>query len=138
MGFERFGVVCHTKDAKVSEFIDWLERGKVMATRCRRCQTVYFPPKVDCPRCLVEDMEWVEISGQEGELLSYTVVHYGPAGFEDKAPYTMGLAQFPPGVKVLALLPRDLPEDQLRVGMKVKVVPVKLPPDRISYGLEPA
>ena len=83
--FDRFGIVHHTVETKIADFIAYLEEGKVMATRCKQCQALYFPPKIDCPKCLGSDTEWVEIKG-EGELLSYSVVRYGPAGFEDKAP----------------------------------------------------
>ena len=137
MGFDKFGVVCHTTDTKIPDFISYLEEGKVMATRCKGCGSIYFPPKIDCPECLLADMEWRDIK-ENGELISYTVVHYGPAGFEDKTPYTMGLAEFPDGIRVMSLLDRRIPESETRVGMKVKVVPIKLPPDRISYELQKA
>jgi hypothetical protein len=132
MDFGNFGVISHTKDTKIADFITYLEEGKVMATKCKKCQGIYFPPKIDCPKCLLGDMEWKEIKGN-GELISYTVVQYGPTGFEDKTPYTLGIAEFPGGIRALASLNQDIPESETRVGMKVKVVSVKLPPDRISY-----
>lgn len=132
MSFEKFGVVSHSTETKIAEFIDYLEQGKVMYTMCEKCGAVYFPPKRDCPKCLGEEIRWREIK-EEGKLLSYTVVHYGPAGFEDKIPYILGLAEFTEGVKVLALFNREIPLEKIRIGMKIKVVPVKFPPDRISY-----
>ncbi|NIR15464.1 MAG: Zn-ribbon domain-containing OB-fold protein, partial [Desulfobacterales bacterium] len=92
-GFEKFGLVSHTKESKAVDFVTYLEEGKVMGTRCKRCGTKYFPPQVDCPSCVISDVAWFEIKGN-GKLLSYSVVNYGPLGFEDKAPYALALSEF--------------------------------------------
>lgn len=132
MGFEKFGVVTHMKESRAEEFVNYLEQGEVMATRCTHCEANYFPPQVDCPKCLVTDMEWFEIQGS-GALLTYSTVHYGPFGFEDKAPYTLGVAEFAKGIRIFATLSRDIKESEVKVGMKVKVAPAHLADDKISY-----
>ena len=132
MGFEKFGVVSYTVETKVNDFVTYLEQGKVMATRCRKCGTSYFPPRMDCSKCLLSDMEWFEIKGN-GRLLTYSIVNYGPVGFEDKTPYTMAVVEFEDGIKVFGFLSWDIKESDIKVGMGVKVVPMKLPDDRVSY-----
>jgi len=132
MGFENFGTVSFTTEAKVADFITQLEAGRVMATRCRKCGGSYFPPKVDCPRCLSSDVEWFEIKGK-GKLNSYTVVNYGPTGFENDAPYILALAEFDEGIQILARLSRDIEEKDIQVGMSLLVRPVKLADNRIAY-----
>jgi len=132
MSFEKFGVVSHTKEGKASDFVTYLEQGKVMATRCRKCQTSYFPPQVDCPKCLISDMEWFEITGS-GKLITFSVVNYGPLGFEDRAPYIVAIGEFEDGVKIFATFSQGVEEQDITVGMPLKVAPVKLPGDRISY-----
>jgi uncharacterized OB-fold protein len=131
MGFENFGTVSFTAEAKVADFITHLEAGRVMATRCRKCGGSYFPPKADCPRCLLSDVEWFEIKGK-GKLASYTVVNYGPTGFENEAPYILALAEFN-GIQILARLSRDIEEKDIKVGMNLTVSAVKLADNRISY-----
>ena len=131
MGFENFGTVSFTTEAKVADFITHLEAGRVMATRCRKCGASYFPPKADCPRCLSSDVEWFEIKGK-GKLASYTLVNYGPTGFEADAPYILALAEFN-GIQILARLSRDIEEKDIKVGMSLVVSPVKLPGNRIAY-----
>jgi len=37
MGFENFGTVSFTSEAKSADFVSYLEKGKVMATRCQQC-----------------------------------------------------------------------------------------------------
>ncbi|MBW2058674.1 MAG: Zn-ribbon domain-containing OB-fold protein [Deltaproteobacteria bacterium] len=137
MGFGNFGVVSYTKEAKVEPFVEWLVKGKVMAARCRKCGGTQFPPQVDCPRCLSEDMEWIEVSGT-GRLVTYTVVHYGPIGFEDRAPYILALGAFEDGVQILAVLDSDMAQEDIRIGMSLKVVPVLLPHNRIAYQFQSA
>jgi len=132
MGFENFGTVSFTAEAKVADFMTHLEAGKVMATRCRKCGGSYFPPKVDCPKCLSSDVEWFEVKSQ-GKLTSYTVVNYGPSGFENDAPYILALAEFDEGMQILARLSRDITENDIKIGMNLTVNPAKLPDNRIAY-----
>ena len=136
MSFENFGVVSFTTETKASDFVDYLEQGKVMATRCRRCGTNYFPPRMDCPKCVGSDVEWFELKGT-GKLVTYTVVNYGPTGFENDAPYTLGIADFD-GVRVFGRLSKGLKESDIKPGMDVRVLPVKLPGGRIGYEFQKA
>ena len=136
MGFENFGTVSFTVDAKTADFIKYLEGGKVMATRCKKCGVSYFPPRVDCPKCISSEVEWFEVKG-EGELRSYTKVNYGPTGFENDAPYTLALGEFD-GVKILARLSRDIGEKDIKVGMSLVVKPIKLPNNKIAYEFQKA
>ena len=50
--FGKFGIVTHTKESKAVDLVAFLEQGKVMATKCKKCEVSYFPPQVDCPKCL--------------------------------------------------------------------------------------
>ena len=66
--FKKFGTVSFTAITKVNDFIDYLEQGKVMASRCQTCGMVFFPPRADCYKCLTSDMEWVEVSGKGKQI----------------------------------------------------------------------
>ena len=131
MGLENFGTVSFTSEAKAADFVNYLEEGRVMTTRCRQCGGMYFPPKMDCPRCLSDDVEWVEIKG-DGKLATYTIVNYGPTGFENDAPYALAIVDFD-GPRIFGRLSRDIPEADMQVGMPLKVAAVKLPDDRVAY-----
>lgn len=136
MSFENFGVVSFTSKTKASDFVEYLEKGKVMATRCRKCGTNYFPPRMDCPKCVGSDVEWFEIKGN-GSLVTYTIVNYGPTGFENDAPYILAIADFD-GVRVFGRLSKSMKEGDIKPGMLVKVVPAKLADDRIGYEFQKA
>jgi len=135
MSFSMFGKISYISETKVSDFIKHLENNKIMATRCKRCGKLYFPPRADCPHDLSSDMVWEELSGK-CKLITYTTLYFAPLGFEDDIPYTIAVAQLEEGVTVYARLSKEIKDDEIQVGMDLKLVPVHLPNGRISYELK--
>jgi len=129
--FSKFGTVSFTALTKTNDFIDYLEEGKVEGTKCKECGAVFFPPRADCYQCLRSDMEWFEVSGA-GKLLSFTKLEYAPSGFEEDIPYTLALVDYG-AYKVFGRLSRDIPEDEITIGMNVVPHMVKLPNEHISF-----
>jgi uncharacterized OB-fold protein len=132
MSFEKFGMISFTSESKAADFITYLEQGKVMTTRCKQCGTTYFPPKMDCPKCLDSEVEWIEVKGP-GKLATYAVVNYGPTGFEDDTPYVLAVGDFEGGLRVFGRLSKDIAQDDIKVGMSLEIAPVKLGEDKIAY-----
>ena len=129
--FKRFGRISFTAITRVNDFIGYLEEGKVMGTRCKECGAIYFPPRSDCFRCLRSDTEWFEVSGT-GRLLSFSQLNYGPAGFEDDLPYTIALLDYGE-YKVFGKISKDIPYEDLNVGMELKTEVDTLPNSQLSY-----
>lgn len=134
-GLERFGKVSYTSESKVSDFVKYLEQGTVMATRCKRCGSLSFPPRADCQSCFSEEFEWVPLSGR-CRLITYTVAHFAPTGFEADVPYILAVAECEEGVKVFTRVSKSLDPAQLKVGMELKLVPIKLEGDKYSFELQ--
>jgi len=137
MSFSKFGKISYVSQTKVADFVKYLEEGKIMATRCSRCEKLYFPPRADCPDDLSTEMTWQELSGK-CKLLTYTTAHFAPTGFQDDLPYTIALAQCEEGVKVYALVSKDVNEDEIHIGMDLRITPLRLPNGRITYELKKA
>jgi uncharacterized OB-fold protein len=137
MGFERFGTVSFTSTSKVDHFVDLLDQGKVSGTRCRKCGKSFFPPRADCFKCFSAEMEWFEITGM-GQLISYSTLIYAPTGFEQDLPYTIALVQFSNDLKLFGRLSREMVAEEIKIGMKLKATPVKLPNGRVSYEFKEA
>ncbi len=135
VSFSRFGKIGYVSETKVADFVKYLDKGKIMATRCGKCGKLYFPPRADCPDDLSMDMIWQELSGR-CKLLTYTTAHFAPTGFQDDLPYTIALAQCEDGAKVYALLSKDINEDEILIGMDVRITPLQLPNGRITYELK--
>ncbi len=131
MGFEKFGTVSYTAQTKVDKFVDLLEEGKVAGTKCKVCGTSFFPPRADCYSCLSSDMEWFEVSGP-GRLLSFSTLIYAPTGFENDLPYTIALVQFG-DLKVFGRMSKEIKEEEMEIGMPLKVAPITLEGGRVSY-----
>ena len=132
MDFGNFGSVSFTKQAKVLPFIEYLEQNKFMTTMCKKCGKKYFPPRLDCPSCLSSDIEWFEVK-EKGKLLTYTVVNYGPLGFEDEAPYTLAMVEFNDGVRILSRISKNVDPKDIHVDMELRVVPIRPYEEKISY-----
>jgi hypothetical protein len=133
MSFEKFGKISYVSETKIQEFVKHLEEGKIVATKCKKCQRLYFPPRVDCD-CLAGEMEWTQLSGN-CKLITYTTVHFAPASFRYDVPYKLAVAQFEEGPTVFAPLSKDIKEEEIKIGMQLKLVPTKLIGDKTIYEL---
>jgi len=105
--------------SKTAKFWEGLRQGKVYATRCVKCGKLYFPPSGDCPECMSQELEWVELSN-EAELETFTHVVIRPTTFQQYKPYTVAIGKLQEGVKVLAWL-TGFKLSEIKVGMKVKL-----------------
>jgi len=120
--FEWFGKVSYVPHTKVSGFADHLKDGRIMASRCTKCGFITFPPRADCPKCLSGEFEYSEVSG-EGTLVTHTRIDAAPAGFEDVAPYILGVVDLKETGRLLAWFGESIPEEKIEIGMPVQVVP---------------
>jgi uncharacterized OB-fold protein len=129
--FRRFGTVSFTSITKVNDFIDYLQQGKVMGTRCKDCGLAFFPPRADCHQCLKSNVEWFEVSGK-GKLLSYSKLEYAPVGFGEDLPYRIAVLDYG-DYKVFGRIADDVPEEELKLGMEMKTMVNELPNGQLNY-----
>ena len=129
--FKKFGTVSFTSISKVNDFIKYLEQGKVMGTKCKKCGTVHFPPRADCAECLSSEKEWFEVSGT-GELVSFSKLIYAPIGFEEDLPYSIALLDYG-DYKIFGRIAKEIPDENLEIGMTMKTEPITLPNGHLSY-----
>lgn len=129
--FGKFGTVSFTKTTLVNEFISHLEQGKIMSTFCRSCDSSFFPPRADCPECLTREMEWRQVKGK-GRLVSYSLLKYAPAGFEEDLPYTIALLDYGQ-FKVFGRLDKSLDINEVKIGMDLYPAVNQLPGGRLNY-----
>ena len=129
--FKQFGTVSFTAITKTNDFIDYLKDNKVMGTRCKDCGLHFFPPRADCHQCLTSNMQWFEVSGK-GKLVSYSKLQYAPIGFEQDVPYCIALLDYG-DYKVFGRIAKDLPDDDIQVGMEMQTVVNELPNGQLNY-----
>ena len=134
--FKKFGTVSFTSITKTNDFIDFLEGGKVMGTRCKDCGQVFFPPRADCYQCLASNVEWFEVSGS-GKLVTYSKLQFAPVGFEDDVPYSIALLDYGK-YKVFGRIAQNVPDSEIEVGMEMKTVVNKTSNEQLNYVFEKA
>ena len=137
MPFKYFGKINFTPYTKVDKFSDYLQKGKLMGTKCKKCGELYFPPRADCLKCMDDKFEWIEYSGK-GKLHSFTKIFAAPKGFEDIAPYILGIVDLEEGGRLISWI-GDIPENEIEIDMKVKVVPrifEEIPEIKLFYTIE--
>jgi uncharacterized OB-fold protein len=98
----------------------WRQDGdhvSLLATRCRRCGTLTFPPTAACPRCWQRDGLCEETLAQPGTVAACTVVHVPAEGIA--APYALAYIDFDGGVRLCGRLDSW---DDITVGDHVTAV----------------
>jgi uncharacterized OB-fold protein len=120
--FSWFGKVSFVPYTKISDFAVHLKDGRLMASRCKKCGETTFPPRADCPACLADEFEYEEVSGK-ATLHTFTKIEAAPTGFEDVVPYIVGVADLDEGGRALAWIGETIPEEKIKIGMKLQIVP---------------
>ena len=95
------------------------QRYRMEAGKCTKCGKVFFPPRLVCDACKSRKFETIVLP-EEGEIVSYTVIRTAPSGFEDEAPYAVGIVKLGGEVKLLAQIV-DCDFEELAIGGKVRI-----------------
>ncbi len=98
---------------------------KLLIQKCKDCEKFIFYPRIVCPYCFSENVEWVEASGK-GTIYSYTVVvNNAPSAFIDDMPYVVAIIKLEEGVQMLSNIV-DCEPSELKCDMPVEVTFEKL------------
>jgi uncharacterized OB-fold protein len=113
-------------------------RYNIIGTKCTNCKTVFFPPRVVCPKCRSKGkLEDFQFAGG-GEILSYTVIRVPPEGFEKSAPYAVAIIRLDEGTNVAGQIVGDI--EKIDIGKRVRPVFRKMVEDGeeglIHYGIK--
>ncbi len=109
-------------------------RYSLIGVRCTACNTLFFPPRSVCS-CGSENTEPYCFSGL-GAVVSYTIIHVAPSGFENNTPYTIALVKLDEGPVITAEI---VGVENVVIGMRVRSVFRRLQKDEtgvISYGFK--
>ncbi len=94
---------------------------QIWGLKCPRCNRVVVPAQDYCDICAQDMSEWVDV-GQEGKIVTWTVVHRDHVLYPHKVPFAYALIQLD-GADT-ALLHTVLADDYaaIKTGAKVKAV----------------
>lgn len=86
-------------DSKV--FWEGCQNEKLMIQRCEDCDTSIFYPRIICPHCMSDRVQWVESAGK-GKIYSYTVARKHPdPRIREQGPFIIALVTLTEGVRMM-------------------------------------
>ncbi len=89
---------------------------------CNDCQAFFFYPRIFCPRCLSENVEWKPVSGK-GTLHTYVISARPAPGFENDVPYTIAIVKLDEGPHLMTnIVGVEQKPENLPAGLPVEVV----------------
>ncbi len=110
------GFLSNLEDSAALRFYDELQNDRFVTTRCKRCALVFFPPRIICPDCLGEKIEWVRLSGR-GRLYAFTQQHQSLA---HSKPQVVGIVDLE-GARGRIFSIIDAPWEELEIGLPVRI-----------------
>lgn len=110
----------------MDKFYDNLENKKIAGNKCSKCGNVFVPPRKICGKCNVIiplDKNWVDLPNC-GTLVNYTITPYkiNDRSYRKVKPQIIGMVQIDGSNTSIVNRLLDLNPDELKMGMKLKVV----------------
>ncbi len=94
--------------------------GRLVIQRCKDCKKHIFYPRMYCPYCFSDQIEWVKASGK-GKIYSYTVVmNNPPSAFVKDLPYVIAIIKLDEGVQMLTNIV-DCDPKEVKFDMPVEI-----------------
>ncbi len=108
-----------------SIFLHGLREGRILASRCSKCERTLVPPRIACTGCFGRMEEIIEVPPR-GTLMSYTVVSFpflDPfTGVQRPIPYGYGMIRFEGATNTFQYFLSEKEPSRLRIGMGVEAV----------------
>ena len=83
-------------------FWEATRENRLIIQQCKDCEKHIFYPRISCPHCFSDNVEWVEPSGK-GTVYSFTVVENNPpSAFMNDLPYVVAVVKLEEGVQLNA------------------------------------
>jgi hypothetical protein len=97
------------------------DNGRIMGTRCKKCNLLYVPPRIYCERCFNGLEDWCEIEGK-GRVHTYTIAYVDLDGARLTEPILLALVKFPGVYGGLVHRLSEVKPEEVEIGMPVEVV----------------
>ncbi|HBD12058.1 MAG TPA: nucleic acid-binding protein [Porticoccaceae bacterium] len=93
---------------------------KLSLPYCKACDAVFYYPRLWCPGCFNQDLDWKTVSGR-GRVYSYSVVHQSPLpSYQQDVPYVLAVIELEEGPRMMTnVINCDV--DAVHVDMPVAV-----------------
>jgi uncharacterized protein len=118
---------------RVWPFYENLRQGRFTTTKCKDCSHVAFPPRVICPECYSENLEYIDAPTKGKVIVLSEEVKGVPLGYDSPlihAIIDLGVAPF----RRLTSRIINCPAGALQRGDEVQLVVFEVPPTPIEKG----
>lgn len=122
---------------RIHPFFENLRNGRLTTTRCTSCGEVSWPPRVVCPGCMGDSLEWVDLP-EEGELHAFSAMMLGaPFTMEKDVPFVAGMVRLSGTDLMIYSRIDDARYEDLSIGDRVRLKVISLPDGRVFYRFVP-
>ena len=90
-----------------------LQNGELGYQRCADCSAAVFYPRVLCPVCASEALEW-HVSAGRGAIYATTAVHG-----RNRDPHNVVLVDLDEGFRMMSRV-EDVPAEEVEIGVRVR------------------
>ncbi len=94
-------------------------RYRLQGARCEKCGTVSLPARLVCPACRGRKLVPFAVKPQ-GRVVTFTVVHVGPASHRHEVPYALAVVELEGGVRVTCQIV-DIDTANVEIGLAVRL-----------------
>ncbi|MGC8610560.1 MAG: Zn-ribbon domain-containing OB-fold protein [Thermoplasmata archaeon] len=122
---------------KVSPYFVGLKNKKLLGTICRnkekhrsKTELLFLPPRADCPECMAEIKEWVDLTNNEFRIYTYTIAYFAGESFLNQVPYILinvevvgydtSYSKLTSTLVINEPGEINIKPEEIRIGMKVK------------------
>lgn len=103
-------------------FWEGTRAGELRLQRCEACGEHVFYPRIRCPHCGSDRLEWHKVSGR-GSLYSYVISHIAAPGWSGDVPYVIAIVELAEGPRMMSnLVGVDPTPESLPLDMRLEVV----------------
>jgi uncharacterized OB-fold protein len=121
---------------RIYPFYDNLKEGRFTTTKCKKCGHVAYPPRVVCPECYSDELEWIDLP-KKGKVINIVEKTGGlPINFQP--PLIDAWIEFEEGSPIKRTLSRILncEPGELKEGDEVQFMVFDIPGHPIEKGKE--
>ncbi len=103
----------------IEQFFKFLKEEKLMAAKCKQCETLYLPPRPMCSSCYSKNFEWTQLD-TKGYLVTYTIIYVASEQFQKDTPYAYGIVELKNGLRIPGII-KQIEHEKLKVGIELKL-----------------
>ncbi len=115
------------------QFYENLKEGRLTTTKCKDCGVVSYPPRVICPQCYSENLEYIDLP-KKGKVIVFSEEVKGvPLGFESPLIHAVVDLGVDPARRLLTRI-INCAAGTLQRGDEVQLAVFEIPPTPIEKG----